>query len=198
MSISNFDELVSAVSDWLDRDDLSSAVPTFIQLAEARMNRLLEDPEMDVRSISVATGDYTALPADFGEMISITTGNGPLRQVGPVEFAGFNSTSGTPRYYLMVDGAISFAPSNTTTPITMIYRRTIPALSASNTTNWLLSRAPDAYLYGALVQAEGFLAEDDRIAGWKAMFDEALSELRSDGSRRRWGAGGLAPRVRRP
>jgi hypothetical protein len=197
MSILTFTDLVSAVGDWLDREDLDTAVPTFIQLAEARMNRLLDDPEMEVTSNIVAAGDYTALPADFGEMVSISTGDGPLHPVGPVEFAGFRSVSGIPRYYVVVDGSISFAPGNATAPITLVYRRRIPALTSDNTTNWLLSLAPDAYLYGALVQAEGFLAEDDRIAGWKAMFDEAISELRIDGARRKWGAGGLRPRINR-
>ncbi len=198
MTIATYTDLVTAVGDWLDRDDLATRSATFIQLAEARMNRLLDDPEMEVTSNVIAAGDYTALPADFGEMVSITTGDGPLRPVGPVEFAGFNTLAGTPRYYVVVDGSISFAPGNQTAPIRMVYRRRLPPLGAVNATNWLLTLAPDAYLYGALVQAEGFLAEDDRIAGWKAMFDEAIGELRIDAARRKWGAGGLAPRVRRP
>jgi hypothetical protein len=80
----------------------------------------------------------------------------------------------------------------------MVYRRRLPALGTANQTNWLLTLAPDAYLYGALVQAEGFLAEDDRVAGWKAMFDEAIAELRQDGDRRKFGAGPIAPRIHRP
>ncbi len=198
MAISNFSELVSAVGDWLDRDDLDTAVPTFIQLAEARLNRLLDDPEMEVTSTIIAAGDSTALPADFGEMVSISTGNGALHPVGAVEFATFDSSiTGTPRYYVVQDGSISFAPGNATAAIRMVYRRRIPALTAANPTNWLLSLAPDAYLYGALVQAEGFLAEDERVGGWKDMFDETIAELRSDGSRRKWGAGGLRPRISR-
>jgi len=80
----------------------------------------------------------------------------------------------------------------------MVYRRRIPALSATTTTNWLLDLAPDAYLYGALVQAEAFLAEDDRLPMWKAAFDEAINELRADADKRKWGAGPLAPRIDRP
>ncbi len=198
MTIATYSDLVTAVGDWLDRDDLATRSATFVQLAEARMNRLLDDPEMEVTSSIIASGDYTSLPADFGEMVSISTGDGPLHPVGPVEFAGLRSISGIPRYYVVVDNSISFAPGNTTAPIRMVYRRRLPALNSGNATNWLLSLAPDAYLYGALVQAEGFLAEDDRIAGWKSMFDEAISELRIDAGRRKWGAGSLRPRIVRP
>lgn len=199
MSLASYSDLVTAVGDWLDRDDLADRAPDFIRLAEARLNRLLEDPDMEVISSSVAAGDATALPADFGSMVSISDGVGrQLKAIGPVEFAGIDrSISGTPIYYTLEDNSISFAPANATAAIRMVYRRTIPALSVSNTTNWLLDRAPDAYLYGSLVQAEAFLAEDDRLGTWKSAFDEAIDELRSDGHRRKWGAGPLAPRIRR-
>jgi hypothetical protein len=198
MSISTYAELVTAVGDWLDRDDLTARVPTFIQLAEARLNRLLEDPEMDVTVTTAATGDATALPADFGSMVSVSVGDGQLAATGPVEFAGYDTTiSGNPRRYMIVDGAISFWPGDGSASIRMVYRRRLPALTVSNTTNWLLTLAPDAYLYGALVQASAFLAEDDRLELWKMSFDEAIGELRADGSRRKWGAGPIAPRIRR-
>lgn len=193
-----YDALVAAVGDWLDRDDLAARVPTFLRLAEARLNRILEDPDMEVTSTAAATGDSTALPADFGAMVSITTGNGALRPLSPVGFAGFDrSVTGEPRYYSVSNNAISLAPANSGVTFTMVYRRRIPALTAAAPSNWLLVRAPDVYFYAALLQAEAFLAEDDRIPLWKSAFDEALGELWTDGSKRRWGAGPIAPRVRR-
>lgn len=199
MTIASYNDLVTAVGDWLDRGDLAARAPTFIQLAEARLNRLLEDPEMDVTTVTNAGGVATALPSDFGSMVSVSTGNGPLLATGPVEFASYDSSiSGTPRRYVIVDGAISFAPANSTAQITMVYRRRLPALTLVAPSNWLLALAPDVYLYGALVQASAFLAEDDRLDLWKAAFDEAIAELRADGSRRKWGAGPIAPRINRP
>lgn len=196
--IEDRDSLIDAVMDWLDDPNLESRVPTFIQFAEARLNRLLDDPDMEVISQATAISDYTALPDDFGEMISITTGDGALQAMGPVEFSGIDhSISGTPRFYSIVNRSISFAPSNTTAPITMVYRRRIPALTEDNTTNWLLDRAPDAYLYGCLVQAAGFNVEVETISGWKSALDEAIAELRMDGNRRKYGSGPLAPRIRR-
>lgn len=199
MTIGTFSELVTAIGDWLDADDTTKArAPTFIQLAEARLNRLLDNPEMEVMSDATASGDYTALPDDFGEMVSISTGDGRLTPMGAVEFAALDhSITGVPRYYSIVNRSIALAPANGTAAIQIVYRRRLPALSGTSPTNWLLTLAPDAYLYGALVQAEGFLAEDDRVAGWKSMFDEAIGELRQDAARRRWGAGPISPRIRR-
>lgn len=199
MSIVSYSTLVTAIGDWLDRDDLAARAPTFIQLAEARLNRLLEDPEMEVTSTTTATGDATALPSDFGSMVSVSTGDGRLAATGPVEFAAYDDTiTGIPRHYVIRDGAISFWPGNSTAAIRLVYRRRLPALSEAAPSNWLLTLAPDVYLYGALVQASAFIVEDDRLELWKSAFDEAIAELRADGSRRKWGAGPIGPRVWRP
>jgi len=195
--ITNYSELVSAVGDWLDRDDLALRSSTFIQLAESSLNRKLDDPSMEVAVTGTATSDSTPLPADFGAMVSISTGNGDLKAIGAVEYATYRPVSDIPRAYAIIDNALWFAPRNPTTPYTLVYRRRIPALTETAPTNWLLALAPDVYLYGALLQAEAFLAEDDRISLWKAAFDEAVSELITDGAKRKWGAGPIAPRIRR-
>ncbi len=198
MALATYSELEVAVGEWLDRDDLAARVPDFIRLTEARLNRLLEDPEMELIASLVAAGEYTPLPADYGAMVSISTGDGPLDAMGSVEFAGLDrAVTGTPRFYTITDGAVSFAPFNFTTPITLVYRRTLPGLSETNATNWLLDRAPDVYLYGTLLQASAFLVEDDRVGLWKSAFDEAVQELRIDAGRRKWGAGPIAPRINR-
>lgn len=200
MALDSYSGLVSAIGDWLDRDDLASRAPDFIRLTEVRLNRLLDDPDMEVVNTAVAVGETTALPADFGSLVSISDNMGrPLQAMGSIEFAGIDRTiGGQPRFYVIEDNSINFAPSDATATIRLVYRRTIPPLTEVAPTNWLLERAPDLYLYGALMQAEAFLAEDDRVSGWKASFDEAIAELRVDGLKRKWGPGPIAPRIRRP
>lgn len=198
MTLATYTELVAAVGNWLDRDDLVARVPDFIRLSEARLNRLLDDPDMEVLSTITASGPSTSLPADFGAMVSITTGRLPLKPMSAADFASIDTTiTGYPSFYTLYDGGIRFAPANATAVIAMVYRRTIPALTEAAPTNWLLSRAPDVYLYGALVQASAFVSDDDRVSLWKSAFDEAIDELRTDGSKRKWGAGPIAPRIRR-
>lgn len=194
MALGTYTELVSAVGDWLDRDDLSARAADFIRLAEVRLNRILEDPEMEV--VTTLTGDGATLPADFGSMISIGTADGnALTPMTNAEYGALQPISGISRFYTIREGAVYYYPGSAN--VTLVYRRSIPALTADNASNWLLDRAPDVYLYGALVQASAFLAEDDRIGLWKSAFDEAISELQSDGTKRKWGMGPLAPRIRR-
>jgi hypothetical protein len=194
MSLDSYSDLVDAVGDWLDRDDLEARAVDFIRLAEVRLNRILDDPEME--AVVTLTGDGADLPADFGSMISIGTADGyPLSPMSNVEYAAILPSSGVSRYYTIREGKVYYVPGSANP--TLVYRRSIPPLTEADDTNWLLERAPDVYLYGALVQAEAFLAEDDRLPLWKGAFDEAIGELRSDGAKRKWGAGPLAPRIRR-
>lgn len=194
MSLASYSDLVSAVSDWLDRDDLAARVPTFLPMVEARLNRLLDDPEMEVTA--VLSGDGASLPADFGAMVSLGTADGnPLRLMSNVEYAAILPRSGVSRYFTVREGKVYYVPGSANA--TLIYRRRVPSLSLDAPTNWLLDRAPDVYLYGVLVQASAFLVEDERVGLWKAAFDEAIAELRADGDKRKWGAGPIAPRIRR-
>jgi hypothetical protein len=59
----------------------------------------------------------------------------------------------------------------------LIYYQDIPKLSASQTTNWLLGDAPDAYLYGSLMQAAPYLGEDERVAIWSSLYAKAVADI---------------------
>jgi hypothetical protein len=187
-------DLLEDVEDTLDRDDVATRLPRWLKLVEARLNRLLDDPEMEVSA--PLTGDGVSLPADFGAMVSIGTADGhPLRPMGAAEYASILPASGISRYYTIREGKVYYVPGSAN--VTLVYRRSIPPLTEADDTNWLLERAPDLYLYGVLLQAEAWDANNEQAVGWKSLFDEAIDELRTDGARRKWGVGPIAPRLRR-
>lgn len=68
----------------------------------------------------------------------------------------------------------------------MTYYKTFEGLSDSNTTNWVILNAPDVYLYGALLQAEPFLQNDQRIPVWERGLRQALSDLQSQDDKDRY------------
>ncbi|HUU42163.1 MAG TPA: hypothetical protein VMX57_00200 [Planctomycetota bacterium] len=53
----------------------------------------------------------------------------------------------------------------------------VTALSDANTTNWLLTLAPDIYLYATLVEAGPYLVEDTRVPAWEAALQQRLEQL---------------------
>ena len=68
------------------------------------------------------------------------------------------------------------------------YRKRPDALSIDTASNWLLSDHPDAYLYGALLQAATWLKEQDDVVQWGALFTTAINAINGDDKRQSLGA----------
>lgn len=204
MALTTYAELQTAVAGFLNRDDLTAIVPTFISLAEAQMQRDIRHWRMQVREAITFAGRYTAIPDNWVETIRLTIpteGASPLRLASVADMAERRAndydTVGTPCYYTFNAGEIELWPSPDTSLIgEIIYYRTIPTLSDINTTNWLLALAPDAYLYGALTQSAPYLSEDARIAVWGALFTSAVGRLNETSDAAKWSGTGLKMRLR--
>lgn len=194
MSISSYSELQTAVSNWLARSDLTARIPEFIVLAEAKFNRILDVRQMEQRStatINTASTDpqFISLPTDFQSMrrvcLSSVTGKPTIEYLTPtalyeMRFGTFADDTGQPAFFTIIGSDIELLPvpdSNYT--VEMVYRKNIPALSDTNTTNWLLTLAPDAYLYGALLEASMFTQNDERVPLWLQAYRGALDSLTS-------------------
>ena len=50
MAITTYAQLQTAAASWLDRTDLTATIPEFIELAEARFNRVIRQPDMVVKN----------------------------------------------------------------------------------------------------------------------------------------------------
>jgi hypothetical protein len=66
----------------------------------------------------------------------------------------------------------------------MFYKK-IDALSDSNTTEQMLTDNPDIYLYGALLEAEPFLMNDQRVQLWATAFQESVRALQEQDNKDR-------------
>lgn len=75
-------------------------------------------------------------------------------------------------------GNFVFAPSpDQTYTANLFYFSSLAVLSVTNTTNTVLTEAPDAYLYGALLQAAPYLEDEAKMAVWQQKFDNAINQL---------------------
>jgi len=183
VSISTFAELKTNIADFLNRDDLTSAIPTFIALAEAQINRDLRHWKMQSRTSFTIDSEFEDLPADWLETISLNAGNKyPLKLASRETIAdkrmGNEDTAGTPEYYAHIADKFEFYPTpDDTYTGDLLYFQKVPALSDSNTTNWLLSHSPDVYLYGSLIHTAAYLQEDARAGTWAQLYGAAVQKL---------------------
>ena len=205
MAITTYAELKSAIADFLNRDDVSSVVDTWIDAAEADMSRAVRHWRMEGRSTAEIDTQYSAIPADFVEAIRfhITSGNTqPLDLISQAELISRKredlGTSGMPRFYAITAGEIEVYPApDGTYSAELYYYKRISALSDSNTTNWLLTYHPDAYLYGALVHSAGYLKDDARIQIWLGLYQNAIAAINAESDKTKFGGTGLRLKVRK-
>jgi len=204
-NVGTYAQLQTEIANWLDRTDLTATIPTFIELAEANFNRVIRQPDMITKDDSFSiSGRYTTLPTDTLEIVRIVLDLTPvvvLEYMTPEELSERRVSltgGGKPYYFTTVGGStnqleVLRSPDSTYTASIIYYTR-IAALTDSATTNWLLTNHPDIYLFGALVEAEPYLKNDDRMPMWTSRLDKALNDLRLQGQRERHTASGLRMR----
>ena len=193
MAISNYSELQTAVANWLDRDDLSARIPEFISLAEARFNRLLRLRSMESKQTASTVGgqrNYN-LPASYIQMRNFQLNTSPLTTLSYVTPEIYDrvwggSTGGIPKFYTIVADEISLGPiPGSVITMEMLFYKRFDNLSASTTTNWLLTYAPDIYLYASMLEAEPFIMNDERVPLWATALERAITDMQEQDNKDR-------------
>lgn len=176
MSLSTYSDLTAAVADYLARSDLTSVIPTFITLTEVMAQ--FGDGGSDIEPLRVremeasvtltpdANGNAT-LPTDFLEIRRVTYNTDPLSVLTYLSPADLNATYGdadadsddsddadTALNYTILGSTLTVRPIGSGSTVTLDYYQKIPALTSTNTTNWLMTKAPTVYLYGCLFQSD--------------------------------------------
>lgn len=201
MAITTYAELQTAIGDWLNRADLDQKIPDFIRLAESTLNDVLRQADMVTQSTGVTiTSGRATLPADALEVVYAQVGSTedePLEQISPQQLTMLRRTrtrdAANPRFYAIIGRQIVVTPTPSSGTLDIDYYQRIPALTTSNTTNWLLDDAPHVYLYTSLLHATPFLMDDARyqvfqntvsqqvMASVKSQQTLALDDMKSAG-----------------
>lgn len=196
MPLDTYDNLKQEIIAHLDRSDLNVQVNSFISLAEARHKREVRIREMIARATLDISARYASAPSGFLEMKTLRLLTSPVTVLSEVGIHEMNRVrkdeTGKPKYFT-VHGEIEFdrSPDSGYTA-EMIYYQAVAPLSESVATNAVLTKAPDLYLYGALLAAAPFLFHDERIQVWTALYTSALTAINAMDRKR---AGPLIARV---
>lgn len=181
--------LVSSIASWLHRADLAAQIPDFIALAEARMVRDLRlRAQIAKASLTCTPGAREiALPADYleSENLSITISGIDRNltyvtsETADVRFP-FGAGAGAPASFSVLGNNLLMLPTpDAAYAVALDYYARLPALSALNTSNFLLAAAPGVYLWGALAEAAPFLADDERVVLWESKYQADMNALQA-------------------
>lgn len=179
MSISTYSELQTALTSWLGHSLFSDNYADFITLFEASACRRLHVRENTTTATVTMSGGAGTLPTDYLSTKRVTWQGSPLVEleyVNPSYLLALYSTTdqGTPLHYTIEGTSIKVRPVNDTS-LQMLYVQKTAAVSG--TLSWLFTKHPDAYLFGALCEAEMFGSNDERAPLWKARRDEIFAEI---------------------
>jgi len=177
-----------------------SVIDTFILLTE---NKILRDIDLEIfRQSSTTTlsanDPYLVMPTDIlthRYMLIFDASNNEtflnFRDVSFVkEYWENSSETGTPKYYAVWnENTFRLAPTPATAlTVELGYIRKPAGLSSANPTTWLSTNAPEALLYGCLVQAYSYTKGPLEMLGYFSnSYKEALAGLglEQQGRRRR-------------
>jgi hypothetical protein len=185
MALDTFSGLKTTIADYLNRDDLTSIIPSFISIAEAKFNRKLRVRQMVKRATATLDTAFFAFPSDFLQAKEFQLNTNPITYLefvtekqGDLMRQDAIIAPGKPKYYTIVGTQLEViaTPDDGYTGELTYYGK-IPALSDSNTSNWLLAYAPDLYLYGALVEATPYLKDDERLGTWSTLYTNSLGDI---------------------
>ena len=191
-----YDSLNSTVLQYLERQDQSvvDAIPTFITLCEFEIAQEIKT----LGQLSVVTSNMSASnpviqkPARWRKTVSMTILG--ATEATPVLLRKFEylktywptvTLTGLPEFYADIDyDHWYFAPTpDQAYSFEVLYYERISPLSSENQTNWLTQNAPNAMLYGTLLQAMPFLKNDAR-AIFQQKYSEAINALKTEDTTR--------------
>lgn len=203
MSITTYDELQSSIADTLNRDDLTSVIPSFISLAEASLNRDLRHWRNENRAIAPVNSRYTALPSDFVEPIRMELSGDKTKITLMSHYEmqtlrqSSNDRAGKPLHYNITQGEVELFPTpDSTYNLEMYYYGKIPSLSSSVATNQVLTNFPDVYLYGSLLHSAPYLGDDQRTQVWASLYKVAVDAINTESQRAKQSAVGRKLTIR--
>lgn len=191
----NFDELIEALNDWMDRDDLDGVASQLVALAEDEIRLELEPlfAEASASAMSDASG-IAALPANMSALKRVLFDGVPVKQLSIHGLDNLPTSSTCPVGYTLERNSIRFWP-NAAYTATLLYSPLLPRLSNANQTNELLDTWPSLYFYGAMTFAAGYVVDDNsRAANFRALFDNMLARVKKHYRDQRY-SGPLTPNV---
>ena len=123
------------------------------------------------------------IPTGFLEVIrfnlTVSSVNRPLRYLAPVDNALFETEQGSGFYYTIVNNSFYVSPYDSSS-YALDYYKKFDALASAGDTNWLLTNAPQVYLYGALLETAPYLNKDSRVSTWFRLFAAAINGLQNN------------------
>lgn len=191
--IVSYSTLLTAVGDYLNRGDLTTFIPNYVQQWEERFYRYPKNfgRWMEVAASPVIASSVIAVPAAYLGLKYAYVNGAPSSRLDRMSlnqlYGSFprGGETGIPIWISRETTNFVFGPPpDDNYTIHLVYWAK-PTVMRSYTTggadaiaHFLIVNAPDLVLYGALLEASPFLLNDERVPLWNAAYELALDAYR--------------------
>jgi hypothetical protein len=177
-----YDQVRAALSAYMHRTDIETIdnEPTALELARTWLNRWFfpEPSSALVQSVAMVNGE-AMLPADYGQVDTVSTHEGDLDYVTPREFARLVARQGTDGNFTVTGTQLMTGVS--VAYVSLLYYRQAEATSSSN---WLSSQFPDVWIWAAIAEQHRYVQDfESAIAATnyaRGLGDAALIDTRAN------------------
>ena len=192
-AVMTYDSLVDDIQTYLERTDQATLdkIPQFIMLAEqiiASEIKFLGNLVV-VTSNMVQAENVIAKPARWRKTVSMNVTVAGKRQ--PVllrtyeyirEYWPDPASTDAPKFFCDYDSEHWLVGPTPALPYAyeVLYYERVQPLDSSNQSNWFTQYAPQALLYGSLLQAMPFLKNDERMPMWQGNYDRIIQVLKEE------------------
>tara|TARA_R110000751_G_scaffold24944_2_gene68235 strand:+ start:847 stop:1437 length:591 start_codon:yes stop_codon:yes gene_type:complete len=187
----NYGELKSVVAEYIHRSDLTAMMPTFVELAHARIMRDVRVPGMLNDTDLVMGAGPTDLPTRFLDMRELSNA-GPVRRynlksVGRAQLNEYTAaTGGLPIAYSIIGNKVEIQPAAAVT-LRIIYFRRFDMFVNDTDTNSILELNPYLYIYGALIEANSYIQDVEQRAKAVDFYTTEYQALNAEALETRYG-----------
>lgn len=192
-AVMTYDSLVNDIQTYLERtdDQTLEKIPQFIMLAEqiiAAEIKFLGNLTV-ATSAMVASDNVIPKPARWRKTVSMNVTVAGKRQ--PVllrtyeyirEYWPEPASTDVPLFFCDYDyqhWLVGPTPTLAYSYEVLYYERVQP-LDSSNQSSWFTQYAPQALLYGTLLQAMPFVKNDERMPMWQSNYDKIIEVLKTE------------------
>tara|TARA_R100001443_G_scaffold96209_2_gene103005 strand:- start:1531 stop:2181 length:651 start_codon:yes stop_codon:yes gene_type:complete len=189
--------LKTAIQDYSETDETSfvNNLPNFIKTTEERILKAvqLDDFIKNVTGTATSGTAYLGAPSDYLSSFSLAVIDSSsnynylkLKHASFIrDFTPASSTTGLPKYYAEFDeDTFILAPtpdSNYTFELHYFFRPSSLTSAGDSGSTWLSDNAPNAMLYGSLVEAMVYLKNYESLPIYEQRFQEAIGLLKNLG-----------------
>ena len=184
-SITSYATLVQAVKDVAEDDGLEFAdyIPTAIAMAEERLFRELDLPDLETKATGKISTSTLTKPSDYEYphyfSITVSSSKKQLKKRGEdfiIDYWPNAALTGEPKYYCDSSSTqIIIAPTpDQSYSYTLKYSAKPTKLSTSNTSNYFITNCQDILFYAVMSEMARFMKAWSEIEAWEQSYNAVV------------------------